>query len=355
MDQTSDDMSLKEVILKLIDWYQYFLSKWKILLLTVFLGATIGVIYAWIQKPIYTATITYALDDEKSGGSLSGALGIASSLGFDFSGSSAGGAFGASNLMELMHYRSVIEKTLLSEVMYEGKKTTLADLYIEVNDLRSEWIRKQELIDLHFRVETTRNHFSRIQDSVLGLIYTNIDKNQLSIIQKERLISIGTIEVKSVNELFAKLFCEALVKDVTELYIETKSRKARNNLDILQKQADSVRLELNNAITGVASANDNTFNLNSVLSVHKTIAAKRQVDVQANTAILTQLVANLEMAKVALLKETPLIQLIDRPILPLIKEKPRKLTGLIVGAFLAGFLSVLVLIFKRIWMTTMGK
>jgi uncharacterized protein involved in exopolysaccharide biosynthesis len=71
--------------------------------------------------------------------------------------------------------------------------------------------------------------------------------------------------------------------------------------------------------------------------------------VQANTAILTQLVTNLEMAKVSLRKETPLIQVIDRPILPLKKEKVGKLKSLILGSFLAGFLTVLVLIFKKLF------
>jgi hypothetical protein len=36
------------------------------------------------------------------------------------------------------------------------------------------------------------------------------------------------------------------------------------------------------------------------------------VDVQANTAILTELVKQSELAKVTLRKETPLIQIIDR-------------------------------------------
>ncbi|OIQ67921.1 hypothetical protein GALL_504970 [mine drainage metagenome] len=120
-------------------------------------------------------------------------------------------------------------------------------------------------------------------------------------------------------------------------------------MNILQRQTDSVRAELNAAITGVAAANDNTFNVNPVQSVHKTPAAKRQIDVQANTAILTQLVANLEMAKVALLKETPLIQVIDKPILPLQKEKISKLKSLIFGGLLGGFLMVLILVFRRVW------
>jgi uncharacterized protein involved in exopolysaccharide biosynthesis len=58
------------------------------------------------------------------------------------------------------------------------------------------------------------------------------------------------------------------------------------------------------------------------------------------------------MAKVSLRKETPLIQVIDRPILPLKKEKVGKLNSLIRGGFLAGFLTILMLIFKRLYKIT---
>ena len=348
MDQASDEISFKELILQIKGWYHYLLSKWVLLLVTGLLGATIGVVYAWLQKPIYTATVTYALDDEKSGGGISGALGLASSLGFDLGGGNSSGVFSAANLMELMHSKSLIEKTLLSSAIVDGTKITLAEDYIEINGIRKAWVNSPELIKLHFPVDANKEQFTRTQDSVLAIIYENIDKSQLSITQKDKKVSIGTIEVKSINENFAKLFCEALVREVTDFYVETRSRKSRNNVNILQKQTDSVRAELNAAITGVAAANDNNFNVNPVQSVHKTPAAKRQVDVQANTAILTQLVANLEMSKVALLKETPLIQVIDKPIFPLKKEKMGKFKSLIIGGFLGGFITILILVFRRI-------
>ena len=97
---------------------------------------------------------------------------------------------------------------------------------------------------------------------------------------------------------------------------------------ILQKQTDSVRSELNRAITGVAVANDNTFGLNPSVNVRRVPTAKRQVDVQANTAILTELVKQTELAKITLRKETPLIQVIDRPILPLKNNKIGKIAGM---------------------------
>jgi hypothetical protein len=101
------------------------------------------------------------------------------------------------------------------------------------------------------------------------------------------------------------------------------------------------------AIINVVAATDNAFTINTALLVKKAPVARHQVDVQANTAILTQVVTNLEMAKVTLLKETPLIQVIDKPILPLKKETTGKLKSLIVGGFLAEFLAVLFLVIKR--------
>ena len=83
--------------------------------------------------------------------------------------------------------------------------------------------------------------------------------------------------------------------------------------------------------------------------IKKTTSTRRQLDVQANTAILIQLVAQLEMAKVTLRKETPLIQVVDAPILPLEKDKPSKLLSMIIGGLIAAFLSVLYLTLSKLY------
>ena len=180
-------------------------------------------------------------------------------------------------------------------------------------------------------------------------ISAGLTKNNLTIAQKDKKVSIISLTVKTENELFSKLFCEQLLKETSDFYIETKSKKSRLNVDILQHQADSIRAELNGAITGVAAASDNVYNLNPAFNVKRTPSTRRQVDVQANTAILTQLVAQLELSKVNLRKETPLVQLIDRPILPLEKEKLGRVKSLILGGFLAGFLTLLCLVLGQLY------
>ena len=343
----NDEISLKDLFEKGYEWYIYLLSKWKIIVCVGIIGATLGITYSILKKPIYTATLSFALEDEKSGGGLGGALGLASSFGLDLGGS-GGGIFSGSNLTELFKSRAMVEKTLLSPVKLNGKEISIAEMYIKNNKWRKGWSDKPFLRNIQFLPNADRKNFTRVQDSILGVMYGGLSKSSLSVSQKDKKVSIITMEVRSTDELFSKIFCEALAKQVGKFYIETKSKKARMNMSILEHQVDSIRGELNGAITGVAVANDNTFNLNPALNVRRAPSARRQVDVQANTAILTELVKQAELAKVTLRKETPLIQIIDRPILPLAKERFGKIKGIIIGGFLGGFFIVVFLMLKKI-------
>ncbi|OGS71676.1 MAG: lipopolysaccharide biosynthesis protein [Flavobacteria bacterium RIFCSPLOWO2_12_FULL_35_11] len=343
-----DEISLKELLEKGKEWFNYLLSQWKIIVLAGLIGAALGLAYSYIKKPMYTATLSFALEDEKSGGGLGSALGLASQFGFDLGGS-AGGMFTGANLVELFKSRAMVEQTLLTPVVVSGDSISLAEMYIRNEEWRAKWDKKPKLANLQFLPNADRKSYNRAQDSIMGVIYTNLSKNSLTVAQKDKKVSIITIDVSATDELFAKYFTEALAKEVSDFYIETKSKKARMNMGILQKQTDSVRGELNGAITGVAVANDNTFGLNPALNVRRAPSARRQVDVQANTAILTELVKQSELAKVTLRRETPLIQVIDKPILPLKKERFGKAKGMVLGGFLAGFLVVVGLIVRRIF------
>lgn len=340
------EVSLGELFKKGKEWYDFLASKWKVIFLSVSLGAILGLTYSYTKKTTYTASLSFALEDDKSGG-LGGALGLASSFGFDMGGT-GGGVFSGSNLTELFKSRSMVEQTLLTPVEVNKKIISLAEMYIQINDWRNSWKKDHRFKDIEFLPNDTRKSFTRVQDSILGKIYENLSHGSLSVGQKDKKIAIVTIETSSTNELFAKYLTEALAKKVSDFYIDTKSKKARINMEILQRQTDSIRRELNGAITGVAVANDNTFNLNPALNVRRAPSVRRQVDVQANTAILTELVKQSELAKVTLRKETPLIQVIDRPILPLAKKGFGKVKGIVIGGFLGGFLIVCFLIFRRL-------
>jgi hypothetical protein len=347
----NDEISFKELILKTKDWVNFLLSKWKIIFLAGFIGGLIGLTISFFEKPTYKAVLTFAMEEDKGGGGggLSGALGLASSFGIDLGGG-GGGAFAATNLSELMKSRLIVEKVLLEPIQINGKIISLAEYYIQINELRKNWEKQTALKNIQFLPNSDPSTFSRQQDSILKQIHESLtDKEKLGILQKDKKVTILSIEVTSENEIFSKIFCESLARETSDFYIETKSKKSKINVDVLQKQVDSVKYALNGAITGVASEIDNVYNLNPAYNLKGAPSKRKQIDVQANTAILTNLVVQLELAKITLRKETPLIQLVDRPILPLDKERLGKLKSLVLGGFLTGFLTILFLTFSQLY------
>ncbi len=344
-----DEITLKELLLKTGEWFRYLRSKWLIISSVSILGAVLGFWYATTQKPTYTASLSFALEEEGAGASA--AMGLASQLGLDIGGATSGGAFKGANVLEIFKSRLMIQKALLEPVANNSKKS-LAELYIDANEWRKTWKEKKNLKNIQFPVHAT--DLSRTQDSVLGVIYDNMINAELTVGQKDKKNSIINIDVKSKDENFAKQFTETLAVIVSDFYVETKSKKAKDNLAILERQRDSIRAALNGSLTGVAVSNDQVFGLNPALNVRRVPGIKKEVDVQANTAILTELVKQTELARINLRKETPLIQVIDKPILPLKKEKFGKAKGLVLGGLLAVFLVTGVLIGRKVLKSVMS-
>ncbi|WP_029278153.1 Wzz/FepE/Etk N-terminal domain-containing protein [Pedobacter borealis] len=352
IQNNNDEISLKELILKICEWWRYLLSKWIIILICALLGGILGFWYAANKKPLYTATTTFVLEDEKGGG-LGSLAGLASMAGVDLGGG-GGGIFQGDNILGLYKSRTMLEQTLLTLVDVNGKKQLLVERYIDVNELRKKWAKKPELVNLQFIADSLRDGTkllqpNRLRDSVLGDIVSDINKNYLNVAKPDKKLSTIQVDVKAKDELFAKNFNDALVKNVNEFYINTKTKKTLQNVKILQQKTDSVRAVMNGAIYTAVAVADATPNLNPTRQVQRVAPAqKAQFSAETNKAVLGEMVKNLELTKMTLLKETPLIQVIDQPIYPLTKERFGKLKGLIMGGFLAGFLVVLGLIVRRL-------
>ena len=296
-----------------------------------------GLIYGINEKPNYKSSLTFALEDDKSSGigsGLNGAIGIASSFGIDLPGSGGGGAFAASNLAILMKSHLIIDKVLLQSYLIDGKESTLAEYYLNFSGLKEKWSKYENIKNIHFLPNEERKDFSRQKDSLLFIIHKEVTKkNNLDIIQKDKKITILSIEVNSKNETFSKLFCESVVNETSNFYIETRSKKARLNTDVLQMQVDSVRKVLNNSISKVAMETDFVYNLNPSLNSKAVNSKKNQVDVTASTEVLKQLTIQLELSKITLRKETPLVQLIDIPRFPLETDKIGIILSVMIGMF----------------------
>ncbi len=334
-----EEISFKDVIISIQKTFKYLKTKLKWLILLFILGGVLGFIYTIIKRPIYIAELSFVLEEQKNG--ISAAAGIASQFGLELGGNGSNGVFSEDNMFDLMVSRNLIQKTLLTEVNIKGKNMTLANHYIDFNHFRSHWKGKNTLENLQFPLNSISEKLTILQDSVMMIIYKDITKNHLTVGKIDKKSSIILVKVSSESEQFSKIFIENLVNIVSKFYLETKTKREQNNVNILKHQADSVHKELDYSLLNVANSSDQNPNNNKELQKIKVPTQKEQIKVQANTAILTELVKNLELSKISLLKETPLVQIIDEPILPLEVEKPRKLIYIGLGSVL--FVSIYII------------
>lgn len=342
-----DEVSVKDFIIKIRRWRNYIASNFKIMFIVAALGALIGFVYAYFSKPIYTASTSFVLEDDQKGGGLLGQYsGLASMVGVDLGGN-GGGLFEGDNIIELYKSRKMIQKALLSDVRYNGQNKKLVDIYIDLKKLREKWNTKPQLKNINFNAPDST--FNRAQDSILSRIVTDLNLKYLSVAKPDKKLAIFEVTVQAEDEIFAKLFNDRVVQTVNDFYVNTKTKKAIQNLRILQHQTDSVRVVLNDAIVKTAQVSDATPNLNPGKQVLRAPSQRFIYNAEANKAILTQLVQNLEIAKLSLRKETPLIQVIDSPRYPLQKDKISKIKSLILGGAMGLILTLIFLSVKRMY------
>ena len=347
-----DEVSLKEILFKIKEWILYLLSYWKFILILGIIGAALGFLYAKSKKIIYTASTTFVLEDGGGGSGLGQYAGLASMAGIDL-GTGGGGIFQGDNILELYKSRTMIQKTLLTEIENNGKKQLLIDRYIDFNKLRKGWDEDPKMKNIQFKkpaISYPVPKFDRLQDSVLANVVNDIKGNYLVVGKPDKKISIIKATVNAPDEFFAKAFNDEIVKNVNDFYIQTKTKKSLENVFILQQKTDSVRAVMNGAIYSAAVVNDITPNLNPTKQVQRVVPVqKSQFTAETNKAVLIELLKNLEMSKIAYRKETPLIQVVDQPIFPLEKEGFGKLKGIVLGGFIFGFIAVVLITIKLIY------
>ncbi|MEQ7800917.1 Wzz/FepE/Etk N-terminal domain-containing protein [Pedobacter sp. ASV1-7] len=347
-EEEQDEISLRDIALKLKKLFNYLAGKWLIITIFCIIGAVIGYMYATWKKPVYTASTTFVIENGEGRGGMGQYAGLASMVGLDI-GSSGGGIFQGDNILELYKSRTMIENTLLTAVDDNGKPKLLLNRFIEFNGLKDSWkgtIYEGVTFDLHSKDST----LTRLQNSILTTIIADINKNYLVVDKADKMSSIIKVDIKAKDEFFAKEFNDQIVKSVNDFYIQTKTKKSIENIKILTLKTDSVRSVMNGAIYSAAKIADATPNLNPTREVQRAAPIQRsQFNAETNRTILGELVKNLEMSKMGLLKESPLIQVIDQPVYPLNVTALSTIKGALMGALLMGFIIIMILISKRIF------
>lgn len=332
--QTIKYPELKEIIKRFL---AYFIGQWKMVAFVTIITSSIGLIYGKLQPSTYKATATFIVED-KSGSRGGGLSGLASQFGIDVGGLTGGGAglFDGDNILEIMKSRAIIEKVLLTKIEDDipEKGQTLADYYLTISGLNKSLASKNITAKaLNFSELTEDSKHTLIQDSVLYLMYTSINKN-LNVEKKNKKSSIITLEVVSPSQVFSKMFEEKLMKKTSDLYIDIKTGNLSRSIEKIQRKADSLQYTLN-------STTDRRNYIN--LSIPNEGITR---DKNVSSALYGEVVKNLETMKLTLINQTPVIQILDSPKYPLFDQRTPARYFLLIGFAIGFVLSLFYVLYK---------
>ena len=278
----------------------------------------------------------------------SGLLGFASGGGANDLSSGQGAQVAV--LQELLKSRKILELALLKKRALPGtdgivKEDYLINHYVDIFGLRENWKKEERAIAEVYITHDSTSLFTEQENSILLTFYYNISKYQLA----NDLLPGGILSLtfKTTNEDFSYEFLRSLYASLDQYYTEKSVEKQRNIYLAAVARRDSLRTAMEKAEQSYISYLDKG-----------NVAARGQhstaIEIQFMARMLTgemeayfMAIRNAEAAKIALEKQTPLLQSIDKPIYPLGVDRPNSFLYLIIGIFAGGFLGTVIVIGRK--------
>lgn len=308
---------------------------WYLFLILGLLAGAAGFAYAYSKKPTYKSRLTFALDDGNGGG-IGNFLNLASQFGLNIGGGKD--IFAGDNIIDIMKSRRMLQGVLLSIDTFDNKPYTLIEYFLDITGKRKN---NPKLSAIRFPVGKSKATFSYQQDSVLYVLSNDFADNYITAERPDRKLSIYEVSVTSPNEKFTKVFTDKIVNETNNFYIEIRTKKAKETLDVLEERVATMKGNLNSSISNRAAVQD--VNVNPAFSAAQVPVLKQQANIQVYSAAYGEMFKNLELARFQYLNEIPLMQIIDAADYPMQKIKLGKLKAAILFAFLADLLLLIIL------------
>lgn len=321
-----------------IDWqalivktFKYLLRNWYLVMLGALIGGIIGFVKVYRKKPTYVANFNFVLStDQKDRNTFAG---LASQLGFDGITSSPDNIFSGDNIIELFKSRKLIGAALQSVVDSVTHQTLLN--YIAQNEYPQTYKRLGPF-------SSDPNTYNPVKTKLYRKIITKVSTSFL-VFKKDKKLIFYIISATSTNPNTAYYIAKYMLNETSRYFIETKTKVAANGVVLLKHEADSLAKIISAEATKTASTVDRTYNLNPSLTVQRSSLMFNQATVTAYGTAYSEVMRNLEIAKINLQKETPLYRIIDEPELPLIAEPAGKAKHILITT-LIGFALITLLL-----------
>ena len=329
-----DELTLKDIVKKIQSGKKLFLDHFKKIAVFSVLGGLLGLGYAFLSKPLYTAKISFVMRSDATNAAASGLAGLNSLLG---SGISAASASPLDRIIELIGSDQIVGKALLVEGSVEGKRDLMINHFIRIADLTKSWSKDTILSTVKFNIGDDYYKLNFAQRKAIKVISVMLagPKGMLSKSFDKKSGIIQMSVVYSHEELSIQLN-KAIYNELVHFYTNESVAPLASKVAILQAKVDSVQGVLN--YTQNMSALKNDQGLGLLLQQDKVVQKRLGIKETMLTMTYGELLKNLEQLKYILATTSPSFSIIDEAFSPIKPQGKSKLIfGIMGGVFFGSF------------------
>ena len=293
----------------------------KLIFLISFISVFTTITYVkFIQKPIFESHATLLLPDNKAN-NLGGIANIASQFG--------------------VNIPTDIKADLSSPVLFPEliKSRTFAEKILQKRFYTKKYDQELSLLSiLTHGVEPAPYSVDTLITMALGPLGEIID------FSKERTSAFSVLKVATNEPIFSKQLAEVVLIELEDLNRSLKSKKVSEKINFIQNRISSVNSVLIDLEKKLREFNERNRQLSSPSL--KLEQERRQRDVEVQRGIYLTLKQQLELAKIEEVQEQSIVQVLDRPNIPL-SSSNKNLKSSIMFSLIIGLLIGIVVAFIR--------
>lgn len=249
----------------------------------------------------------------------------------------------ADKIVELLFTRFIIANTLFKTDTINGKSDLLINHFINEFNVNNWYDEESGFRNVVFKLKPDKD-YSLEKNKIIQDIYKEIIEHHLTAGTSDN----GIVEVnyKSISEPFSKKYLDNLFETISEYYISKSNQKQRETYDIVKYYNDSLQTTLRKTEAAWAILKDK--NVFKVKAEGRLNQLRKTHELEALNAAYIESVKNLELAKFNLINQTPILQLIDRPVFPLKENKINYPLIIFAVLMLTFFFSMVIITINKI-------
>jgi uncharacterized protein involved in exopolysaccharide biosynthesis len=349
MEEVEESVSIKLGEL----WRLLINNRWKLFIISLLFGS-LGAIYAFTAREEFVSEGIILPEFQSKTGGLSQFAGLASLAGIDLA-SVAGGAGAAVDAVRPDLYPDVIKSTpffmdllKLKVKNKNNKEMVFSDFYfqevldgeVKEENLKLKYPTNPQYIAFNYQTE---KNLKDLRKRVVG----SLDKKTGEI----------TITVKMPDPVVAALVTKFSMDYLTTYVINYRIEKAMRDLQFIESRLSAARGKYYTNQEKKAQYSDQ-FQLSTIKLQSADIQRERiDADYKISSTVYNSFLQKYEEAKLKVQQETPVLKILEPPVVPNKRKEPQRVIITIVSTIGGLFIGMFFVLFykqnyRKVWVTT---